>query len=58
MSNLSHYEYRFNEGKKWLKVKKDSIKWRALGKINTLSVRGINRLGRAGPITFIKLRYE
>jgi hypothetical protein len=58
IANLSHYEYRFNKDKKWIKLKKDYIKWNAKSSLNIISVRGVNTLGRSGPVTFIKLSYN
>jgi hypothetical protein len=55
---FSHYEMRFNEDDSWKKISGNTMKLLLRNGKNTIEVRSINQAGIAGPITFMKVRYQ
>lgn len=55
---FSHYEMRFNEDDSWKKISGNTMKLLLRNGKNSIEVRSINQAGIAGPITFMKVRYQ
>ncbi|MFM6956218.1 MAG: transglutaminase domain-containing protein [Ignavibacteria bacterium] len=55
---FSHYEMRFNEDDLWKKISGNTMKLLLRNGKNSIEVRSINQAGIAGPITFMKVRYQ
>jgi len=49
---------RFNEDDSWKKISGNTMKLLLRNGKNTIEVRSINQAGIAGPITFMKVRYQ
>jgi len=55
---FSYYEMRFNEDNSWKKVSGNTMKLILKEGKNSIEVRSVNQAGIAGPITFMKIRYQ
>jgi len=55
---FSHYEMRFNDDDGWKKISGNTFKLRLRDGKNSIEIRSINQAGIAGPITFMKVRYQ
>ena len=58
MPLFDKFEYRLHSSDAWNPVKGSQFDWNALEAHNKLEVRGVNQLGRAGPVTFLDLDYQ
>ena len=52
------YQYREGNCGAWMDISGNSLEWSARNKLNRLEVRSINEFGRAGPLTFIDIKYQ
>ncbi len=52
------YQYREGNSGTWKDISGNSFAWSALNKRNRLEVRSVNEFGRAGPITFLEIKYQ
>lgn len=51
------YQYRESRYETWKDISGSSFDWSARQKMNRLEVRSVNRFGRAGPLTFLEIKY-
>lgn len=54
----AHYEYRLSDAGPWTRLDGDSMPWSLVPGDNELQVRSVNRMGLAGPATFVKIAYR
>lgn len=52
------YQYREGNSGSWKDISGNSLDWSARNKMNRIEVRSINEFGRAGPLTFIDIKYQ
>ncbi len=52
------YQYREGNSGGWQDISGNTFDWSARNKLNRLEVRSINEFGRAGPLTFIDIKYQ
>lgn len=52
------YQYREGNSGIWKDISKNTFDWSARSRMNRLEVRSINEFGRAGPITFLDIKYQ
>lgn len=53
-----YYEMRYNEDNSWKKVSGNTMKLILKEGKNSIEARAVNQAGIAGPITFMKIRYQ
>ena len=52
------YQYREGHSGNWKTISGNTFDWSAQKKLNRLEVRSVNEFGRAGPLTFLEIKYE
>lgn len=52
------YQYREGNSGVWKDISGSSFEWSARNKMNRLEVRSVNEFGRAGPLTFLEIKYQ
>lgn len=52
------YQYREGDSGSWKDISGNSFEWSAINKINRIEVRAVNEFGRAGPLTFLEIKYQ
>ena len=52
------YEFRESNSGAWKEISGNSFEWNAQKKMSRLEVRSVNEFGRAGPLTFLEIRYQ
>ena len=55
---FDHYEFRTDKSGSWKRATGTKFDWLATGKTNHVEARAVNKMGRAGPPTFIDLTYQ